>query len=138
MAQWVQKVISKWLAEKVNINVGASRSEIESLENILHFEFPNDFKDFYLMINGFKSFDMEEHMFTFWPLETIIEEYNTSEDKDFIGFSDYLIASHAIGFKKSKKGIYKCYQSLQNDLTPIAETFEEVVAMINSDSPLIY
>ncbi|WP_295668523.1 SMI1/KNR4 family protein [uncultured Mucilaginibacter sp.] len=134
MASWIQKVNEKWKPEGVKLNPPATNDEIEKTETILNFKFPEDFRKFYLVIDGFRSFDMEHHMFTFWSLETIIEEYNRWGDKEFIGFSDYLIASHAIGFKRNEKGIFKLY----DEPIPIAETFEEVVNMINSGSQLIY
>ena len=136
MEDWIQEVVSKWKTDGVKINTGASLADIEATERTLDFKFPDDFKDFYLEINGFKDFYMEKHMFTFWPLEVIVKEYNDSSNKDYIGFCDYLIASHSIGFKKDQQGVYIIYG--YEGITPIDQAFEEVVAMINSDSQLIY
>jgi hypothetical protein len=139
MNEWVQTVVSKWKTEGVKINDGASLTDIEALESALDFKFPYDFKDFYLAINGFKDLDWQEHMFYFWPLERILEEFNESLDKNVVGFCDFLIASHYIGFMKNRVGIFKLYSTWHNaEEKPIAQTFEEVVAMINSSSDLIY
>jgi hypothetical protein len=137
MAAWVQELISKWEAEGVKINDGASLEEIKSTETILEFEFPDDFKEFYLQINGFKGLDWQEHMFYFWPLERIIEE--NDKLSDFVSFCDFLLASHYIGFKRNRTEIFKMYSiSNRAEDNPIAQTFEEVVNLINTNSHLIY
>ena|SRR6266581_1591461 len=137
MESWVQRVVAKWATEGVKINDKTSMDSIELTEVILDFKFPEDFKELYLEMNGFKGHDWQEHMFYFWPLERIIEEFNESLDKNFVGFCDFLIASHYIGFRRDKAGIFKMYgANAEND--SISQTFEEVVAMINSNSDLIY
>ena len=139
MESWVQNILSKWKNEGIKINQGASLMEIEEVEDALNFKFPDDFKKFYLAVNGFNELDWQEHMFTFWPLEMIVEENSQDKNKDFVGFSDFLLASHYIGFRKSESGVYKRYHFMGHDESElIAHTFEEVVAMINSSSDLIY
>lgn len=137
MGNWVQKVEEKWRSEGVKLNSPATICTIEETESAINFKFPEDFKEFYLKINGFRNLDWQEHMFYFWPLERIIEEYNESLDKNFIGFCDFLLASHYIGFKKDKSGIFKMY-NFHPVIDIIAQTFEETVSMINSSSDLIY
>jgi hypothetical protein len=73
-------------------------------------------------------------MFSFWPLEKIIDEYKASDDKSFIGFCDFLINSHSIGFIKDDFAIYKSYERQ----CPIAATFKEAVLLINKSSDRIY
>jgi hypothetical protein len=138
MGMWADEVILKWSNEDVKINIGASTKEIAEAESILDFIFPYDFKQLYIKMNGFLDLDWQEHMFYFWPLERIIEEFNDRSDKSFIGFCDFLLASSYIGFKKDEPGIFKSYSI--NDVEPIsiAANFEEVVAMINTSSDLIY
>jgi hypothetical protein len=136
MENWVEKVVSKWTIEGVKINGGASTAAINTAETVLNFKFPDDFKALYLAIDGFRDLDWQEHMFYFWPLERIIEEFAESKDKSFIGFCDFLLASHYIGFNKNKTGIFKMYSTMEND--PIAQTFEEAVGMINSSADGIY
>lgn len=139
MESWVQNILSKWKNEGIKINQGASLEEIEEVEDALNFKFPDDFKKLYLTLNGFNGLDWQEHMFSFWPLEMIVEQYSQDKNKDFVGFSDFLLASHYIGFRKSKSGIYKRYSFMGNDENElIAKTFEEAVSMINSSSDLIY
>jgi hypothetical protein len=139
MENWVDSVVLKWRDEGVKINDPAPDELIENAEKVLNFRFPADFKEFYSAINGFKDLNWQEHMFHFWPLERIMEEFVDLKAKDFIPFCDFLIASHYIGFNRNHDGIYKLYSnfgSAEND--PIAQTFEEVVSLINSSSGMIY
>jgi hypothetical protein len=136
MENWIQDAITNWSSNKVKMNPPAIFAEIEHVESVLDFKFPQDFKELYLVINGFEGLDWQEHMFTFWPLEMIIKEYKESNNKNFIGFSDFLLASHIIGFNKDKNGIFK--QSYKEDGEFIANSFKQVVEMINSNDDLIY
>jgi hypothetical protein len=88
-----------------------------------------------LRLNGFANWDMTSNMFTIWPLERIVEEYNRESDKSFIVFADWLINSHHIGFVKGKNGVFKMY-----DMSPvfIAGSFSEVVSLINEDADILY
>lgn len=139
MESWVDKVALKWRSEGVKINEPATDELIEHTEGVLKFSFPADFKEFYSVINGFKDLDWQEHMWHFWPLERIMEEYSDLKDKDFIPFCDFLLASHYIGFKRNQHGIYKLYSNFyESESIPIAQTIEEVVLLINSSSDLIY
>jgi hypothetical protein len=141
MNDWVEKVITKWRSEGVKLNPPATALEIEKTGSVLGFKFPDDFKQLYLAANGFVGLDWQEHMFTFWPLKMIVEEYEEDNAKNFIGFSDFLLASNFIGFNKNRNGVFKKYSQLYSNLEDgelIANTFEQVVDMINSSNDLIY
>ena len=138
METWISEAISKWNLSKIKLNSGASIADIEKAETILSFNFPDDFKSLYQIVNGFRDLDWQENMFTFWPLEMIIDEYDEA-DKGFIGFSDYSLKVNAIGFKRGEEGIFKIYPSLITESSEyIAPSFKEVVRMINSDTGSIY
>ncbi|TSD66401.1 SMI1/KNR4 family protein [Inquilinus sp. KBS0705] len=148
--------------EDVKLNPPATVSDIKETESILGFKFPSDFKEFYLAANGFEDWDMQENNFSFWPLNRIIEEHNKADNKSFIGFSDWLIRCNAIGFIKESSGIYKDHQidigsrpiqsgvivtskdafgkskEYLNVIDIIAETFKEIVFMINIGTGDIY
>ena len=134
MGIWTEKVIEDWQANRTKLHPGLTLSEILSAEQILQFKFPPDFIELYQKVNGFRDLDWNEHMFSFWPLEKIIDEYKADDDKDFIGFCDFLINSHSIGFSKDDFAIYKSYDRQQ----PIAATFKEAIVMINKSSGAIY
>lgn len=137
MENWVQNVLSKWRSEGVKLNPPASVTEIEKVETILDFKFPQDFKDLYSQANGFDALDWQEHMFTFWPLGMIVEAFESPHSNgNFIGFCDWLLASHLIGFNRDKPGVFKSYYNDDGEF--IADTFNTVVDMINSNNGLIY
>jgi len=136
MENWIQDVISKWKAENVELNPPATTEEIDATEAALNFKFPEDFKEFYLQANGFNDYEWQEHMFSFWSLSRIVEEFQEWTTGEFIGFCDFLIMSHCIGFVKNQQGFFKNYGKLENER--IAETYKDVVEMINSNNRDIY
>jgi hypothetical protein len=137
MENWIEEVISKWRSEGVKLNPPATIAEIETTEAVLNFRFPQDFKDFYLQANGFADLDWQEHMFTLWPLELIIKEFEENGNDTFVGFCDFLIASHFIGYYKNIEGVYKFYigQEVKDFL---ANSYRETIELINLSAPNVY
>jgi hypothetical protein len=132
--EWVTKALLQWKNEGIELNPPSKPEIIKLAEEKLSFNFPVSFKNLYLEVDGFKGNDWRENMFSIWPIERILSEFNESEDKTFIGFSDFLINSYALGFYKDLDGIYKDVDRH----FPVAKTFEECIDLINSDSLLIY
>ena len=100
-----------------------------------------------MITDGFKEWDWRPNMFSIWPLQRIIDEYleqrsksattlpyRQEQSENFVGFCDYLINSHQIGFLKDRIGVYKSY----DEFNPIAESFREILLLINKDADLIY
>ena len=109
-------------------------AEIEATELAVGIEFPAEMKELYRVVNGFRNYDMDtDSMISIWPTERIREEYLGGKDKNFVGFCDFLICSHMIGFFKDRKGIYKEY----DELNPIAESFRQVVDFINNNPDVL-
>jgi hypothetical protein len=132
MNDWTETIIACWVHEKVRLNLGASMEAIHQAEQTLGFRFPEDFKRFYLRVNGCE--DWLPNLFTLWSLEQMIAEYPIGPNKNFIGFSDYSIHCHQIGFLKDQEGIFKYSDAPEK----IAETFEAGLTLINTDSILVY
>lgn len=129
-------ILQQWRNEKIKLNSAASPNLIAEVEIELGFSFPEEFKELYTHVNGFSDFDWRENMFSIWPLERILEEYRSSDDKDFIGFSDFLINSHNIGFLKTQRGVFKKYGT--SEYIPVSDSFIESIKLINSNFDLIY
>lgn len=127
----------QWQTSEVKANAPATNADFEKAEVDLDFKFPDDFKALYQIVNGFKDLDWQEHMFTFWPLEVIIQEFEDSSDKNFIGFCDFLLNSYSIGFVRNRPGVFKSYDYVENEEC-VAKTFQEIVGMINSSNDNIY
>lgn len=120
----------------VNIAPGASITEIEDVQNQLDFKFPDDFKEFHSMCNGFSEWDMDNYYFSIWTFERMIEIYEKEkkEDFDFIPICDYLINSHWFGYIRDREGIFKDYDRK----VAIANNFEEFLKLLLSDSEKLY
>jgi len=101
---------------------------------LIAFIFPQDFVELYTKVNGFKDFGWNEHMFSLWTLDTILKEYQREEDTNYVGFCDYLINSHSIGFYKDDGRIYKYY----NEPEVIADNFRDFLLLLNSNDDLLY
>lgn len=133
-SDWATKVFLQWKSEGIELNPPSTLIIINQVEENLSIIFPASFKALYLMADGFKDNDWRENMFSIWPIERILCEYEEREDKMFVGFSDFLINSHALGFCKGLEGVYKDVRRP----FPVAKTFEECIDLINADSSLIY
>ncbi|RZK30595.1 MAG: SMI1/KNR4 family protein [Hymenobacter sp.] len=131
----IEKVIDLWRSDGIKLSPPLTVELIKEAEEILSFQFPEDFKQFYLKLDGFVDWDWTSNMFSMWPLARIVEEYRCESDKNFIVFADYLINSHHLGFVKGRYGVFK------NDCIVyelIAGDFSETVALINADSITLY
>jgi len=145
--QVISEIIEQWKVELIQLNPPATIDSIKRAEQIVHYTFPPDFKELYLISDGFKDRDWRPNMFSLWPLQRIIDEYseelsrNTGNSsyqdehaRNFVGFCDYLINIHQIGFFKNSIGVYKSY----DEFNPIAQSFTEALQLINKDADLIY
>lgn len=131
---WTSQVISIWTSEGIKLQSGVSVETIASIENLIGFKFPEDFIELYTKVNGFKDYDWTENMFSLWPVERILKEYQENEDSNYVGFCDYLINSHSFGFMKNAHGIFKSYE-INN---PVCQSFKEIIDAIILNADLIY
>ena len=131
----IDKIKETWVSENIKLNPPATPESINTAEETINFRFPDDFKEFYLKLDGFADWDWTKNMFSIWPLARILEEYHNESDKSFIVFADYLINSHHIGFMKEKKGVFK---NIGGNPELIAKTFSEAIFLIDSDADILY
>ncbi len=136
MENAIFEIVQQWRSEEVKLHPGVLLTSIEGVEKMIGFIFPVDFKELYTQVDGFADFDMRENMFSIWPLGVIVDEYERDDDKEYVGFSDYLIHSHSIGFLKGRAGIFKNYG--RGEYILIANSFIEAIQLINSDAAIIY
>jgi hypothetical protein len=131
---WTAQAFSDWNSQGIKLNKGTSFQIISDFESLLSFKFPQDFSELYSKVNGFEDFDWNEHMFSLWSLDRILKEYEEGDDTNYIGFCDFLINSHSIGFHKNDRNIYKHY----NESEVIADNFQGFILLLNSNDDLIY
>ncbi|OCA78865.1 hypothetical protein BBH99_07165 [Chryseobacterium contaminans] len=128
-------VIKNWISENIKLSQPATQESLKATEQILGFQFPEDFKNFYFQLDGFADWDWTKNMFSIWPLARTLEEYHHESDKNFIVFADYLINAIQFGFVKGKDGVFK-NSGESHEL--IANTFSEAILLINSDADILY
>jgi hypothetical protein len=131
---WAGQAILTWTNSGIKLQQGLSLNTIMDFEEQLNFQFPQDFKELYQKVNGFEDFEWNKHMFSLWSLDRILKEFQEDDNNNYVGFCDYLISSHSIGFFKTEEGVFKSY----DQTNPIAKTFKESIDLINSNLDLLY
>lgn len=131
----IDNIINNWTNEDIKLSPTATPESIKATEEILKFQFPEDFKNFYLQLDGFADWDWTKNMFSIWPLARTLEEYHHENDKNFIVFADYLINAIQFGFVKGKDGVFK---NSGETYEWIADTFSVAIAFINVDADILY
>lgn len=127
---WVKATKKEWLSKLINLEPGTQQGTIDETEAVIGFKFPMEMRALYLVVNGFKDCAWTKGMISLWPMARIQEEYHLCRDKNFVGFCDYLINSHAVGFFKDKSGIYKSY----DEFNPVTQCFIQAIELINKDA----
>lgn len=136
---WADTVVRLWTAQGLALNEGATADTIAATEKQLSFIFPPSFKVLYTTVNGWTNWAWNEHMFSLWPLDKIMEEYACGRHTGFIGFCDFMINSHWIGFVRDKPGIFKRYDMEgHSDPVKIADSFEEAIEMLHTNPDALY
>ncbi|WP_207532975.1 SMI1/KNR4 family protein [Desertivirga arenae] len=110
-------IIEDWKREGIVLNGPVNIDEMADCERFLDFNFPRDFKQFYLLCSGFAEAVMDSKMLTLWPIIKIQWE---NWDQAFISVADYNVGSTNIGYIKGKEGIYRDY-----DEKKICDSFDE-------------
>ena len=137
MESWITNAIRQWREEKIELNQGASFADIEKVQDLIGFKFPSDFRELYLVANGFVDFEARGFFLSLWSLGRIIENYD--KGKQFIMFGDHSLSVCQYGFHRSKPGIFKTYtHHQQGPIEHIAESFRQTVELINLDSELLF
>ena len=131
---WITEALSSWTASKTKLQPGISINKIREAEKALQFTFPQDFIDLYTLLNGFEAGDWNDHMFSLWPLEQILEEHANEDSVDYIGFCDFLVFSHTIGFSKITGHI--CQNN--HSSISITDSFQQCIWMINNGDKAVY
>ncbi|MBW4888896.1 SMI1/KNR4 family protein [Mucilaginibacter sp. HMF5004] len=137
MESWVQKAISQWTIEGLKLNPAVTVADIANAEEQIGFSFPDDFKQLYLTVNGFVDFEFRGFfMLSLWSLERILADYDKT--KELIMFSDHSISLCQYGFNKNKTGLFRAWtHHQQGPVDFIAESFRQIIELINSDSQLL-
>jgi|SRR5262245_27726576 len=72
------EVIENWRNENASLNAGATEDELLAFEKRFALALPPDFRFFYSLVNGMAACDMDNHLFSLWPLDRIATEIERS------------------------------------------------------------
>ena len=123
----LNKLISHWTAQKIQLNSGLTIDNIKTLESDLEFPFEEDFHTYLKKVGGFVDFGSDEAWFSFWSQNRMREENEEgSHPKDVIWFSDHSINLCSFGFHKTDRKVYTNYQTIGR-MECVANSFMEFV-----------
>ncbi|MFI1745199.1 SMI1/KNR4 family protein [Thalassobellus sediminis] len=135
----LEKIIIELKQFGITFNRKSQKEDLIKLTKTVDFDFPNDFKDFYLFANGYSDYIGFERQHI-WDINKISEE-NTSLDKVYIKFCDTMLSCPWIGFSRKDGKIYKGY-GLENEFDGnaeyVAETFTDFLKLLTCDSKKLY
>lgn len=98
MKALINSIASKHKKDGIDVNPPAKLSEIENFEKRIGFKLPDDFKNFYLIANGFEC---NEDIFKFINIDEILGN-ESNYGLDWFYFSEYMIYSDMWGLRLSK------------------------------------
>jgi len=120
------RIIEDWRHEQISMNGPASEFDMAECEAALNFRFPDDFKHFYFICNGFADCQMDSRLLSLWPLQRMRIE---NVKPGFIAFADYNASGSLIGYMPDRSGIYHNYNSEK-----FCNTFNEFIGHWKSSS----
>jgi hypothetical protein len=86
-------VLRNWLAEGVQVNPGASETELARLEAFVGVVLPQDVRAYFAAANGMSGDRATNGLTSFWPIERIVGEPQLNAGMDEIGeFRDIAFA----------------------------------------------
>lgn len=133
----LNRLISLWTKQGINLNPSISIAYIRNLEIELAFSFEEDFLTYLTKVNGFVDFDLDESWFSFWSHNRVREENKDgTHPKGVIWFSDYSINLCSFGFHKTDKKVYTHYQTIEG-IECVANSFSEFIDAYLQDPNLL-
>lgn len=108
MKRIIELVQKKHQNNGVEINPPAKLSDINNFEKQLGFALPTDFREFYLICNGFCC---TEDLFNMVSLQNIIQ-YQQHFGNNWFYFSEYMIYSDMWGLRITPTGQYEIFNGL--------------------------
>ena len=101
-----------WSSNNVEINAGVSEAQLSLFEREYGVVLPEDFRDYFLCVNGMPPEVVDDGMIRFWTLEEVkplregAPDYSDSRyiksPESFFLFADYSIWAHAYAIRLGK------------------------------------
>lgn len=105
MKELIHSIARKHAESGIKVHIPATISEIAACEERIGFSLPDDFREFYLIANGFEC---EEDLFNLLPLSEIGQRSDDYGDQ-WVYFSEYLIYSDMWGLRINTSGQYEIF-----------------------------
>ena len=106
MKELINSIVKKHKrCDGIKVNHPARFNEIENFEEKIGFKLPKEFKDLYLIYNGFHC---TEDIFNMIPLSEI-KEYTQDYGENWFYFSEYMIYSDMWGLRYTESGDYEIF-----------------------------
>ncbi len=112
LSDTLERVKKYWKDENLPIEEPLDRERLRDRLEALGVRATEEIVAVFSALNGFKEMDMDDELFSFWPMSWIIEENRKSEwvkDKSYVHFADFLIFSHRYAFRQSESPFVSVY-----------------------------
>lgn len=140
----INLLVEYWKYKNIEV-VQESSESIEYYINTKAFIIPDDFKVFYLNVNGMMSMypdEIDDKGFLFYPIQFLIsteEEFGNTSLSKIIIFAEYMHKSWWYGFEMKNDGSYIIgILPDRETFKPITNTLSEFIPLYLNDSPLLY
>jgi len=132
----INRLIDYWKEQGLAITPNSLRS-IDAFESKKHIHLPDDFKEYFSMVNGMSSYypnDIDNEGFLFYPLEELVtlqEEFSTEVDVDcnscILIFAEYMHKSWWYGIRLNDiSGTYEI------GIIPDKERFKSITTSLST------
>lgn len=95
----------RWALEGLSIRHGVDISEVSTAESRCRVRFPEDFRRYFLTVDGMSEDAMDQHLIRFWPLAEVqpvseaAPELSIATDYTYIVFADYSLWAHGYALR---------------------------------------
>lgn len=107
MKELIESISKKHIESGITLNLPVSDSEIKTFEKDFGFPLPMDFKEFYLICNGFYC---EEDVFNITQLSDI-RQFPDHYGSNWFYFSEYMTYSDMWGLRFVSSGHYEIFNA---------------------------
>lgn len=100
----LSEMVARWKHQGI-ARPGAGRADIDNVERLHGVRLPSELASLFLLADGMREDEMDDHMIHFWPIselkpvyEEVPEEYRSVHEGFFL-FADYSLWTHGYAIK---------------------------------------
>jgi hypothetical protein len=108
----LERLLAKWKDDGIVCNPGATEAELQTLEQVITFQFDATFRAYLRQLNGFVDFEWDAALFSLWSTTRMVAELGR-HPANLICFADYSINAGSFGFSCDQQDprVYLHYQT---------------------------